>query len=205
MGSDTLSMRHLPAPCTWGTPLAIIVLGALLAPAARAEQAAISIDGDLSDWSGISAAVVDSAGDAGPSGIDLGTLRIADDARFLFLQISLGSERQLDEWNDLVLYLDTDANAATGIAVAGIGAELEWRLGDRIGTFDPPAAAPSRSSTSRSASRARRPSPPRSTSSRSTARPCRAVASLSSSGAPCGSCSATRTGAAIASRTRPEA
>lgn len=124
--------------------LAAITLTFLLAPSVRAEQAAIAIDGDFSDWSGIATAAIDPAGDDGPSGIDFGALRIADDDRFLFLQVALGPETQLDELNDLVLYLDTDASAATGFPVAGIGAELEWRLGDRVGTFDPAGAgAPS--------------------------------------------------------------
>ncbi len=102
------------------------------------DQALITIDGDFSDWSGVAPSFSDPQGDGGSSGIDFGVLRIADDDRHLYLQLELGTSNQLDEDNNLVLYLDTDNNSTTGLSVNGIGAELEWRLGQRNGDFDPP-------------------------------------------------------------------
>ncbi len=121
----------------------IALLGLLLAtPRLEADQFEITIDGDLADWSSVSPSVVDPTGDGSGSGIDFEAVRVADDDLFLFIQIELGTMVQLDEQNNLAFYLDTDMNAATGIPVAGIGAELEWRLGDRNGDFDPAGGGP---------------------------------------------------------------
>ena len=77
-------------------------------------------------------------GKGSPYGINVdmfGRIWIADDERFLFVRIELGDEIDLAENNDLQIYLDTDANADTGLPIGGIGAELEWRFGDREGFF----------------------------------------------------------------------
>jgi hypothetical protein len=116
-------------------PFAGVSTAALLlvvAPATAA-QFAIAIDGELDDWDGVAVAYTDASGDG--SGADFGRLWIADDDRFLFLRLEVGQELDLSENNSLRIYLDTDDNAATGTPVAGIGAELEWRFGDRQGTF----------------------------------------------------------------------
>ncbi len=110
-------------------PLLVPLSGAL------ADPALIVIDDDFGDWSSVSVAHSDPGGDAGGSQIDFGRLWIADDPRFLFLRIEVGIEIDPSENNDLRLYLDTDANSGTGLLVAGIGAELEWRFGSRSGTF----------------------------------------------------------------------
>ncbi len=123
--------RLLPRLFPWLTVLLNLVL--LSAPA-YGNQALITIDGVFSDWDGIVPAYIDASGDDGPSGIDLGALWLADDPRFFFLRFEVGPEASLDEGNDLVLYLDTDSNGSTGLSVGGIGAELEWRLGQRAGT-----------------------------------------------------------------------
>lgn len=111
------------------------LLAALLCmgPAAFADQAIIAIDGRDADWSTIAATHVDPAGDAGSSSIDFTTLQLADDDRFLFLRFDIGTNAQLDEFSDVVLYVDADMNATTGLSVSNIGAELEWRFGDREG------------------------------------------------------------------------
>jgi hypothetical protein len=98
-------------------------------------QAAISIDGILDDWSDVPLAFEDAEGDDGPSGVDFGRLWVADDDRFLFLRLEVGPSLDLSESNNLRLYLDTDANADTGLPFSGIGAELVWRFGERTGRF----------------------------------------------------------------------
>jgi endonuclease/exonuclease/phosphatase family metal-dependent hydrolase len=112
---------------------AAIAVLVLIVPTATAEQAPITIDGVLGDWADVAVAYTDAAGDG--SGADFGRLWIADDDRFLFLRLEVGQELDLSENNSLRIYLDTDDNASTGTAVAGIGAELEWRFGDRQGFF----------------------------------------------------------------------
>lgn len=101
---------------------------------ALGEQFPIIIDGLFDDWEGVPTAYEDSA-DEGGSGIDFRRLWIADDDRFLFLRVEFGDEIDASENNQVRLYLDTDADAMTGLPVGGIGAELEWRLGERTGVF----------------------------------------------------------------------
>ncbi len=93
----------------------------------------IQIDGDFSDWNG--AAATDPPGDAGGSGIDFTHLWIANDENWLFIRFDTGVEVQPDEGQDIRIVLDTDDDAGTGAAVAGVGAELVWSLGQRSGTM----------------------------------------------------------------------
>ncbi len=113
----------------------------LFAAVALADRAPIAIDGAFSDWSAVAPALADTAGDAGASGIDMTAVHLADDDEFLFIRVEFVSELDLAEFNALRLYLDTDNNNATGLAVSNIGAELEVRLGDRTGVFYPPPGA----------------------------------------------------------------
>ncbi len=100
----------------------------------HAEQKPITINGLFEDWDTVQVAFDDKAGDTdGP--IDFRRLWITDDDRFLFLQIETSSEFDISDNNSIHLYLDTDANAKTGFSIAGIGAELRWKLGNRNGTF----------------------------------------------------------------------
>jgi hypothetical protein len=112
--------------------LGLVVLAVMQA---GARQAPIVLDGLYDDWAGETALYTDTSGDAGASGIDLGRLWAADDLEYLYLYFEAGREIQLNSGHKLTLYLDTDANSATGIAVGGIGAELEWRFGDKAGNF----------------------------------------------------------------------
>jgi endonuclease/exonuclease/phosphatase family metal-dependent hydrolase len=118
-----LTARLLPA---W-------VLATAFALAASADQAPINIDGQFDDWNGVPAAYTDTIGDGGS--LDFVRLWLADDDRFFFMRVELTQEWDSGENNSVRIYLDTDNNAATGLSIAGIGAELEWRLGDRAGTF----------------------------------------------------------------------
>jgi endonuclease/exonuclease/phosphatase family metal-dependent hydrolase len=92
-------------------------------------------DGRLGDWPASWTIYQDPQGDAGPSKIDFTTLAAAHDDRYLYLRIDIGHERNLQSGNDILLYLDTDGDAATGASVLGLGAELMWNFGDREGTY----------------------------------------------------------------------
>lgn len=114
----------------------VTVIGAPRGTASGRAEAAplpIQMDGVFSDWGASAPLHIDPTGDG--SSFDLGRLWAADDARFLFLRLEVGIEGSLDENNALVVYLDTDNNAGTGLSVSGIGAELEWKLGSRNGTY----------------------------------------------------------------------
>ena len=108
----------------------------VLAAPARvvAESAPILLDGFFTDWTG-PVEHTDAAGDGGASGIDFRDLDLANDGSWVFIRFQTTAFPKLQETNNLELYLDTDLNAATGLAVGGIGAELQWRFGARNGTF----------------------------------------------------------------------
>lgn len=92
----------------------------------------IIIDEDFSDWPE-TALYEDPTGDGNVFGSDLRDFYISHDDQYVFLRIEFGFDLILQDNNNLKIYLDTDNNPATGIAKSGIGAELEWSLGDRQG------------------------------------------------------------------------
>ncbi len=94
----------------------------------------ITIDGLFEDWNSVPVAHSDILGD----GIDedVAELKIANDNDFLFLKFSFhNGEQLLQDFNDIRLYIDTDNNSESGLAVHGIGAELEWCFGCRQGVY----------------------------------------------------------------------
>jgi hypothetical protein len=105
------------------------------AGALYAAPAPIVMDGVFDDWSEITPIYEDPAGDGGASGIDFGRLWVADDPEFLFIRFELGTELLLSDNNSLTIYLDTDMNSSTGLAVNGIGAELKWVFGSQRGWY----------------------------------------------------------------------
>jgi len=117
---------------------AIFVLLAILLLAAparvAAESAPILLDGFFTDWTG-PVDHLDAAGDGGASGVDFRQLDMANDDGWVFIRFQTTAFVKLQETNNLELYLDTDLNATTGLAVGGIGAELQWKFGARSGTF----------------------------------------------------------------------
>lgn len=116
-------MRHL---------LLLVLFGSSL-PLVQAQPDRIVVDGAFADWGDDELIHTDPLGD-GPFGFDLGRVWAArEDGRFL-LSTEFADERGLQDGNTLTLFLDTDADATTGLAVHGIGAELEWVFGVREGT-----------------------------------------------------------------------
>jgi len=135
-------VRPAPTSPAWrSTALALwlaLAAGAVpfAATPARAQAAPILVDGTFGDWTG-TVEHVDPAGDAGTSGIDFRAVDLANDDDYLFVRFETTKELVLQENSNVVLYLDTDMNAATGLSVGGIGAELEWNFGTRSGCFRP--------------------------------------------------------------------
>ena len=94
----------------------------------------IAIDGFFDDWGSVSVAYSDVQGDSAQE--DFAELRITNDDTFLFFKLTFHSpEFHLGRGNSITLYIDTDHNAETGLAIHGIGAELEWCFGCGEGTF----------------------------------------------------------------------
>ena len=113
----------------------------LLVASASAALHPISIDDRIDDWLDVAPAYVDAVGDR--LGLDLTQLSLANDNDFLFLRIEATTTFDLSESNALRLFIDTDDEPLTGTPINGIGAELEWRCGQRYGVYhDPTGAAP---------------------------------------------------------------
>ncbi len=94
----------------------------------------VTIDGLFDDWESIPVVYADPAGDGTDE--DFSMLKIANDNDFMFFSIEFhDGEHLMQNWNDIHLYLDTDAEVNTGLPVHGIGAELDWCFGCRSGYF----------------------------------------------------------------------
>ena len=108
----------------------------LLVPSlAHAQAARILLDGFFDDWETHNPAYADSSGDAPAGAIDFARLWISNDEHYLFLRFELGAETLIQEGNQIILYLDTDDDPATGQPIHGLGAELAWTFGQRTGLF----------------------------------------------------------------------
>jgi len=90
----------------------------------------IYVDEEHRDWEDVPVRHTD-ADDA--EGVDIEQLWIAHTEQHLFLRLVLGQAINLQEDNDLTLYLDTDNDPSTGASALGIGAELSWTFGARSG------------------------------------------------------------------------
>ena len=99
------------------------------------QAARIWMDGNFSDWDAIPPLYSDASGDQQSGDIDFGVLKAANDDRFVYIYIEIGEELNLQDNNEITLYLDTDNNASTGIPFNGIGAEVKWVFGNRQGVY----------------------------------------------------------------------
>ncbi|NOH00137.1 MAG: T9SS type A sorting domain-containing protein [Ignavibacteriae bacterium] len=106
----------------------------LLAASVIAQPARIIIDENFEDWSTVQPIYQDAIGDQLSGSLDFSDIYILNDEDYLFLNIKVGAEINLQSNNSITLYIDTDENISTGLLVEGIGAELEYTFGSRRGT-----------------------------------------------------------------------
>jgi endonuclease/exonuclease/phosphatase family metal-dependent hydrolase len=114
--------------------LLLLAFGCCSAGNASGQAARILLDGAFEDWAAVTSAHLDASADVG-AGVDFQRFWVTNDEQYLFLRFDLGIETLIQESNQLVLYLDTDADASTGQPFHGIGAELIWSFGERSGVF----------------------------------------------------------------------
>lgn len=98
-------------------------------------QDRILVDGIFDEWSNHPIIYSDATGDGGFLGVDFGQVQIYNDDQFIFFLLETGNEINLQDMNDISIYLDTDDNSNTGFSINGIGAELVYSFGDRSGLF----------------------------------------------------------------------
>lgn len=94
-------------------------------------SARILVDESGKDWERHPVQFQDAEDDGGE--IDLQRLQVAHSQRYLFLRIEVGTPINLQEDNELTLYLDTDNESSTGKRAVGVGAEVTWSFGGRSG------------------------------------------------------------------------
>ncbi len=95
------------------------------------QPARIYVDEDADDWDDLSVRHADA--DDADDGLDIERLWAAHTEQHLFLQLELGQTINLQEDNNLTLYLDTDDDPTTGKQALGLGAEVSWSFGERSG------------------------------------------------------------------------
>jgi len=98
-----------------------------------ATAARIYLDGAGADWDSLNPVYTDLNGDQLSGELDFGKLWLTNDENFLYFRIEVGQAINLQDNNEITLYLDTDNRSSTGKPVAGIGAELQWNFGAKMG------------------------------------------------------------------------
>ncbi|HHM20418.1 MAG TPA: endonuclease/exonuclease/phosphatase family protein, partial [Bacteroidetes bacterium] len=109
--------------------LLLFLFSVSILPALQAQSLPISIDSRFDDWTADADILTDDPNDG--TGIELLQMEIANDEGHLFIQLETDDEINLTEGHQLTLYLDTDLDPSTGVAVNGIGAELSVMPGQR--------------------------------------------------------------------------
>lgn len=99
-------------------------------------QKTIYIDGEFEDWNNITPVFVDNTGDGQNNGIDIKRVWAYNDDLYIYFRFELTKEINLQENNDLAIYLDYDNNLNSGFKINGIGAEIRFFFGDRFGVVE---------------------------------------------------------------------
>jgi len=73
----------------------------------------IEIDADFEDWEGIEPVFVDELNDGQNNGIDFERIWAYNDEKYLFFRFELNKEIDLQEDNELAIYIDYDNDINT--------------------------------------------------------------------------------------------
>ena len=114
----------------------LLIITCLFLSISASAQNRILVDGEFDDWTNVTVANSDANGDAGSSGIDFKVLKFSNDENYFFIYLETGKDINLQDLNDVAVYIDIDNNAQTGANKSGIGAELTYTFGKRSGTYN---------------------------------------------------------------------
>lgn len=113
----------------------LVICSLLFSSIVSFSQNRILVDGIFDEWDEYPIIYTDAIGDGSFSGIDFGQLKVFNDDDFIYFLLETGTEINLQDLNDISIYLDTDDNSNTGLSINGIGADLVYTFGKRIGVF----------------------------------------------------------------------
>lgn len=103
---------------------AAIAIGCLMTPAVFGDFVTINIDGNFSDWAGVT--VLDSDGGDNAGSVDIGDVQIANDDDFLYLSVTYPNVLSVNTY----ISIDVDSDTATGFDVFSLGlagVEASWQ------------------------------------------------------------------------------
>ena len=115
--------------------LIFTILLFLFLPGMLGSSDIIVLDGLFEEWQFREPIYTDPEGDNLGNTIDFGSIYIDNDQDYLYLNFELNSETNLQNGSDLILYIDTDNDPATGDDFNGLGADLVYDLGKREGRY----------------------------------------------------------------------
>ena len=113
-----------PIPTATFTPSPTPFVPPVFTPFPEADQGAIVMDGFVDDWARFEPLFVDTAGDAGASGVDITEIYAAHTDTHLLFSIHLGK------------VVDIEAEQALQITMQLGDREIRYNFGDRIGRLD---------------------------------------------------------------------
>ena len=99
-----------------------------------AAEPRVLIDGKLDDWTTRSSLWSSTASTSGGN-VTLQEVKAFNDNTFLFIYFKTAEFFSLQEDFALKLYIDTDNNSATGLALDTMGADIEFDFGSRAGVL----------------------------------------------------------------------
>ena len=108
------------------------ILAGITTSIGSASSPPVTIEGLFTDWSDRPVVQTDPTGDGE---LDLTTVKITDEPDWLQFLLESPVDFDLSENNELVILIDTDDDASTGLQAEGIGAEVRFVFGDREGRF----------------------------------------------------------------------
>jgi len=111
----------------------VVLFTLLLLCQSLISQNQIWLDEDVVDWEGITTGNIDPVNDNSNNTIDFVGMHVNNDEEFLYIRLKLTADLDIQENNELAVYIDTDNDASTGLSIDGIGADFRYFFGQRNG------------------------------------------------------------------------
>ena len=97
-------------------------------------NAQIVIDEGFKDWKNAELSWDDASGD-GAYGIDFTNMKIDNDDKYLYVFFNIAKEINLQNDNNIALFIDIDVDKNTGYNIDGMGADISYFFGSRYGLY----------------------------------------------------------------------